>query len=134
MNKTSSLLFIAAISLNAILLSGCASVIEGRSQKIQVCTQPEVGAQCYLQNNHGKVYLSNTPGIATVPRSYQDLIITAQKPGYIESIVRIKSKTNCAAFGNVLLGGAIGAGVDCADGAAYSYPEKIVIPMHACQE
>ena len=33
------------------------------------------------------------------------------------------------AFGNILFGGVIGAGVDIATGAAYDYPELIVVEV-----
>lgn len=35
------------------------------------------------------------------------------------------SKTKGMAFGNIVFGGVIGAGVDMADGAAYDYPNEI---------
>lgn len=111
------------------LLTSCASVLTGTCQPIQVSTVPECGARCCLQNDMGQWFLPCTPGVANVHKSYQDLIITAQKPGYKDSMVRIKSCTRPAVFGNILLGGAIGAGVDVADGAAYDYPTNIVIPM-----
>lgn len=110
-------------------LSGCASMVSGTSQSIQVCTSPEVGAQCYIQNDKGRWFVPCTPSNITVHRSYQDLIITAQREGYEDTTLKIKSRTRAMAFGNIIFGGAIGAGVDCADGAAYDYPNNILIPM-----
>lgn len=33
--------------------------------------------------------------------------------------------------GNVLFGGIVGAGIDAADGAAFFYPQNILVHMHA---
>ena len=33
------------------------------------------------------------------------------------------------AFGNIIFGGAIGAGIDMADGSAYDYPKNITLEM-----
>ena len=41
----------------------------------------------------------------------------------------VKSSTKGMAFGNILLGGFIGAGVDMSTGAAYDYPDILVVDM-----
>jgi hypothetical protein len=43
--------------------------------------------------------------------------------------VAVASSTTAAVFGNVLLGGGIGAGVDIATGAAYDYPDAVAVAM-----
>lgn len=129
MMKLHSLVLCSALSLIPALLTGCASIVGGTTQTIRVNTSPECGAQCCLQNDMGKWYLPCTPATVSVHRSYGDLVITAQKPGYQTSVIRVKSRTKGMVFGNVLFGGAIGAGVDCADGAAYDYPCNVVVPM-----
>jgi hypothetical protein len=40
-----------------------------------------------------------------------------------------KSSTKGMAFGNILFGGVIGAGVDTATGAAYDYPVLITVQL-----
>jgi hypothetical protein len=122
-------LVITFVFSTLLLLTGCASIMGGRQQTVMIETTPVQGAQCYLSNDKGQWYLCSTPGAVIVHRSYSDLIITAQKPGYQEACVRLSSRTRGMVFGNVLFGGCIGAGVDCADGAAYHYPEHVVIPM-----
>jgi hypothetical protein len=44
-------------------------------------------------------------------------------------MVSVKSSTKAMAFGNILFGGVIGAGVDVATGAAYDYPTLITVVM-----
>lgn len=111
------------------LLGGCASVVDGTHQKIFIQTTPAVNATCTLSNDKGCYYLPGTPGFVVVHRSMQDLTIVAHCPGYQDKTVVVSSKTKGMLFGNLVLGGAIGAGVDCADGAAYDYPQTILIPM-----
>ena len=41
----------------------------------------------------------------------------------------MNSSTKAMAFGNILFGGPIGAGVDMASGAAYDYPNLITVMM-----
>jgi len=112
-------------SLFAILITGCASIVNGQNQPVSVSTGQVKGAACALQNNKGKWYVPNTPGSVTVQRSYQDLHVACEKKGYTPADQKVASKTKGMAFGNVLFGGVIGAGVDMADGAAYDYPNEI---------
>lgn len=42
---------------------------------------------------------------------------------------RFASNYNSASLGNVIAGGLIGAGVDAADGASYSYPDSVTVAM-----
>jgi hypothetical protein len=46
-----------------------------------------------------------------------------------DGTVYAKSDTKGMVFGNILLGGVVGAGVDIATGAAYDYPEVIAVEM-----
>jgi hypothetical protein len=49
--------------------------------------------------------------------------------GLESGLATVKSKTKGMAFGNILFGGAIGAGVDAGTGAAYDYPQLISVAM-----
>lgn len=58
------------------------------------------------------------------------LTVTCTKEGMkSDSVDAAESVTKGIAFGNILLGGIIGAGVDVGTGAAYEYPQVISIPM-----
>ncbi|MES2217109.1 MAG: hypothetical protein V4501_01725 [Pseudomonadota bacterium] len=113
-----------------ILSTGCASIVNGQNQPVSVTTSP-AGAQCSLENNKGKWYISSTPGSAVVHRSFESLAVTCTKPGYKSSLKQVASSTKGMAFGNLVFGGVIGAGVDMADGAAYDYPTDIAVNMKA---
>lgn len=115
------------------LASGCASIVNGHNQSLSVQTRSKAGTQvsganCKLSNNKG-VWFLTTPGTTTVHRSMQDLSLLCEKEGFDAGSVSSKSSTKAMAFGNILFGGVIGAGVDIATGAAYDYPELIVVEM-----
>src|SRR5690349_18713433 len=111
-----------AVVAVAAHLTGCASIVSGTSQIVSVETlQPSGrvdGASCKLENEKG-VYYVTTPGTVTVRRAYGDMSVRCEKSGMEAGVASIKSSTKGMAFGNVLFGGVIGAGVDVASGAAY---------------
>jgi hypothetical protein len=82
-----------------------------------------------LTNSRGTWFVNQTPGNANVHRDFGPLTVSCHKNGYRPAHKVFISRTKPMAFGNVLFGGAVGAGVDMADGAAYDYPSKIIIPM-----
>ena len=122
---------VAALILSCSLNAGCASIVNGDTQSVSVVTPPVTGAICSLTNNKGEWFVNNTPGSVTIHRSYQNLIVNCQKPGYDPATQTVVSKTKAMAFGNILFGGVVGAGVDTCDGAAYNYPTVIQVPMQA---
>jgi hypothetical protein len=120
------------IALAVLQLTGCASIVSGTNQPLTVETRADTGAvsgaNCKLSNNKGTWYLTS-PGSTTVNRSFEDLSISCEKPDYKTGLLTVKSSTKGMAFGNILLGGVIGAGVDVATGAAYDYPAVITVVM-----
>jgi len=114
-----------------MLTTGCASIVSGQNQSISVTTPGCSGAACEFNNDKGKWYIAATPGSVTVNRSYADLLVKCSKGDFEPVIQSVPSKTKGMAFGNILFGGIIGAGVDVANGAAYDYPTEISLP-YAC--
>lgn len=119
------LVAIAAFSL----LTGCASIVNGTTQDVSVTTPPASGAKCVLKNDRGEWYVNKTPGSTVVRRAYGPLSVDCKKAGFKETKKTVISHTKGMAFGNVIFGGVIGAGVDVATGSAYDYPQTIVVPM-----
>ena len=64
-----------------------------------------------------------------VNRAYDDLIVKCEKTGLAPGVVTVKSSTKAMAFGNIIFGGIIGAGVDVGTGAAYDYPSLITVML-----
>jgi hypothetical protein len=115
-----------------VCLSGCASIVNGHNQSVSVTTsnkgQEVAGAKCTLSNDKGTWYLSS-PGSTSVQRSYGDLSVKCDMADLPSGVRVVKSSTTAAVFGNILVGGVIGAGIDVATGAAYNYPTLIPVAM-----
>ena len=112
------------------LLGGCASVTDGYQQLVAVETFGEegrvLGAQCQLSNPKGTASL-HTPGIALVRRSFDDLTIRCEKPGFGPGEAKVASVTKPMA----ILGGLSGIAVDTGTGAAFEYPPLIKVTLGA---
>lgn len=107
----------------SLSLTGCASILTGHTENLSVETNP-AGAHCALSNDKGKWYVQNTPDKITVSESSTDLNYICQK-GTKKCSDSLHSSAKPAVFGNLLVGGIIGAAVDAETGAAFSYPTKI---------
>ena len=132
-NQTCRLAIIAVAALASLGLAGCASIVSGNTQSLSVKTldkadQELAGGKCSLTNDKGVWYLT-TPGSVTVHRSYADLVVACEAPDQEPGSTRAPSSTKAMAFGNILIGGVIGAGVDVATGAAYDYPQQITVSL-----
>lgn len=120
---------ILTLSIIPILsLSGCASVLSGTKQNVHVSTGTTYGASCALTNTKGSWVIKQTPGSVSVARSNTNLAVTCKKGG-VNGSNMIASNTNSTVFGNIIVGGLIGTGIDMADGAAYAYPSEITVAM-----
>ena len=111
------------------LITHCASLVKGSDQVITVDTPNCPGATCRLTNNDGTYFVNNTPGTVTINKSGSDLNISCYKEGNVSSAINTESNVENMAWGNILIGGIIGGGVDMATGAAYNYPNFIEHPL-----
>lgn len=130
-------LHLLALLSVAAATTGCASIVSGTTQSVSVETRnvdgaSVTGASCKLNNNKGTWFVTS-PGSTTVNRSFEALDVKCEKQGLEPGIASFKSSTKAMAFGNVLFGGPIGAGVDMASGAAYDYPNLIAVTMGRTQ-
>lgn len=115
---------VAAVALQ---ITGCASVANGTTQAIRIETttqdgKPVDGAKCSLTNDKGS-FSVDTPGSVLVHRSSSDLKIECKKDPNEPATAMAISRVTGSMFGNILLGGGIGAIVDSSNGSAYNYPE-----------
>lgn len=117
----------------ALMSTGCASIVSGQLQSLSVDTPGCPGARCELSNDKGKWFVSSTPGSVMVGRSYNNLQVVCIKGAASAAPVSVASATKGMAFGNILIGGVIGAGVDIHTGAAYDYPQTVSVPLQ-CDE
>lgn len=125
---------LCAAGLVLLQMGGCASIVTGQNQSISVQAQNQrgekvAGAQCKLSNNKGQWFVT-TPGSTVVHRSFENLAVQCEKESHEPSVTGAVSTTQAMAFGNILIGGIIGAAVDVGTGAAYDYPSMITVTMN----
>jgi hypothetical protein len=118
-----------------MLVSGCSTLTgEGTAQSISVETMERasgdriIDARCDLSNDEG-AWTVLTPGSVMVHRSNKPLSVKCQKLGYIQDYSSVDSKTKANMWGNIIIGGGIGALIDHNNGSAYAYPDVVRIPM-----
>lgn len=114
--------------LSALLLSACSSIVDGTKQEIEIQTVGAGCSRCELTNSKDTYTASCTPQKVTVKRAYGPLNISCYGPG-IQGNTESESHINPWFFGNVLIGGLIGMGVDFATAAAWDYPDSVNVQM-----
>lgn len=119
-----SLRNIALLGAAAWSLAGCATVINGVHQDLEFRSDPE-GAVVALSTGQ----TCESPCTYSVRRG-NDLRIDFRKDGYRPEFVYVQSRMGGSAFGNILLGGGIGAVVDGTNGASnHLYPSPVYIRL-----
>ena len=127
--KKLHLLFFTSL---AILISGCASIVDGGNKTVQVTSNPP-GAQFAVYNSSGKFIITQTtPAIVTLPRSDGWFVpasykLICDKEGYHSDESHIRAILSPWYFGNIIFGGLIGIViVDPATGAMWVLNKKEV--------
>lgn len=133
MTKTTFIKLPIVICLTkTILLSGCATIVEGTTQGIWVHTAQNGKSisqiDCKLENDRGKWQVV-TPDVAYVNRSATSLQIECSGKPDLFAKESIKSNSNGALIGNMAATGPIGAAIDTITGAGFSYPKQIQINL-----
>lgn len=85
-------------------------------------------AQCVLKNSRG-VWEGTTPCVVAVHRSADDLMVDCKKDGMSEGFLRGVSSAAGSMWGNIILGGGIGAIIDHNKGNGYNYPDDLHVEM-----
>jgi len=113
------------------LASGCATITADKSQPMTLQTTCDGkvvnGATCELFNSKG-VFVVQTPGSTSVRKSFGTMTINC-KLDEARGTLAIDSSSNVNTWGNLLVGGVVGAVVDASTGAGYDYAPSVVIAM-----
>lgn len=110
-------------------LAACSSIIEGRHQRLAVETVP-AGADCLLERE-GDVLgrINPTPGNVKIEKTRQDIQVTCSLEGFDPVVYVNRSDIAAATFGNAVVGGLPGWGVDAGLGADNMYNAYIRVDM-----
>ena len=115
--------------LPLVCFTSCATITRGVHEKLIVTSDPP-GANVALSTGERGV----TPAKFVKERRTETFTVTVSKPGYASQTVKVESKFGGtgggAMAGNLLLGGAIGMGVDAGTGAYKSlYPNPVSVHL-----
>ena len=111
------------------MFTGCASVMNDSNHPMKLETktadgQVVNGADCKVTNDYGSISIKSGD-TAQVRRSSKDLDITCVHPKNPDARARAISRANAGMWGNIIIGGGIGAIIDHNKGTAYTYPTWI---------
>ena len=116
----------AALLAVCILISGCASIVDGGAETVRINSDPP-GAKVSIFDKQGKaITTQTTPASISLKRhsgyfSGEKYKLVFENPGYYPSETFIQSNLNGWYFGNFLFGGLIGLFiVDPATGAMWT--------------
>ena len=111
----------ALLSLSLfIVLSGCATIMNGTTQDIEIRTDPSNADILVDRRQHFR-----SPAIVTMKRK-DDHTVEISRQGYQKERVEIKGDMSLAVAGDFLAGGFIGYGIDAATGAQRRLVPEIV--------
>ena len=112
---------VSVLTMSAMLFSqGCASIINGTTQKVAIASQP-VGATVTIDDQLYGI----TPVIAKLKRGSEHTVVI-EVPGYEQAKFTLTKKISGWVFGNILIGGIIGFGIDAYSGGLYTLsPEQL---------
>ena len=113
------------------LTTGCSTIVSSNNQTVSVKAMHEnkevLGAVCTLQNSKGE-WTTVTPQSVNIRKAWGDLNTTCRKSGAVGTKV-IASSAEASTFGNIIIGGGIGALVAAGTGNGYSYPDSFTVDM-----
>ena len=118
---------IAAV-LGSLLVSACASIIDGTTQQIAIESTPP-GATCDFSRQGTVIGQTTTPGGVVVQKTKHNIQVSCQKEGYETTTATLKSGVAGATWGNIILGGGIGWAIDSASGSDNKYEEYVSVSM-----
>ena len=104
-----------------VMFSGCATILDGDTQKISVNSNPAQHVKFELD---GKQY--TTPSIILLKREKKDKIINIED-NKCKKQVLLNKKINPTFFVNILSGGALGSTTDASTGAMWKYDDNVNI-------
>ncbi|EOR09457.1 hypothetical protein [Acinetobacter genomosp. 15BJ] len=114
----------------ALSLSGCASIISGKTQTMTFQSTPELSDITILNRDGKKIHVGKAPITVSLNRGAGFFVperytVIFEKEGYEKKEIKVTSSMNGWYIGNILFGGVIGLLIiDPATGAMYSLNTK----------
>lgn len=106
-----------------LLLGGCASMLNGSDETVTVMADRP--SACTVTNDKGSYPVTATPATITVHRSAKPLLVACRTlDGRTAQAVAAAEDHTVASFAT---GGLIGRAIDTDSGAAFDYPNAILV-------
>jgi len=99
---------------------GCATIMHGTYQEIQVMSSPDEAEVWIDGANYAK-----TPARINLSRK-DKYVLTIKKEGYKDATVKVDRKSSAWIIGNVIFGGIVGCVIDNISGGAYELSPEIL--------
>jgi hypothetical protein len=123
---------IAGVAAAGLMLSGCATVFDGTTQKIYVNSSPP-GARCdFFRKGETIANVPSTPGFVKIQKTKDDIDITCKKDGFTDAAYHNHSGVAGATFGDIaggILTGGIAWAVDSGTGADNKYDGSVNVTL-----
>ena len=129
------LILLLIMGIILFVFTGCSTIANGTIQQIPINSSPQgadliITKDIKLYNIHGQyvtttkdtVIVNKTPYMFNAKRK-EDYTIFLKKLNYNDFSLKMSKRVNPAIFGNLMMGGVIGIGVDMSNGSA-----NIIIP------
>lgn len=118
------------IAFGALSLAGCASIVDGRPDTINIMTSDGSPAWAQITSRTGTQTLV-LPTLLTVPKSCRDVTIQVLEDRYNKQSYAVASSgVNPWIIGNVVFGGIPGLIVDGATGAMCTYDNSVIVQLN----
>ncbi len=124
-------LAVVAATACLTLLSGCALILDGTTEDVEIGSNPQ-GANCIIKHEEDGLVVARieeTPQTIELDKTKHDLRVECTKQGYGSGVGHMESGVDSATLGNILIGGVIGWGVDSATGADNDYPDRVTVTL-----
>jgi hypothetical protein len=123
----------AVLCTSAFVFGGCASITGSEMQPVTLSTKTPDGqavdkANCTLKNDKG-AWEGTSPGVVSVHKSAEDLMVECKKEGFADGFLRAISRAAGGMWGNIIFGGGVGAIIDHNKGNGYDYPNDLPVKM-----
>lgn len=136
------LILLLITGLILLVFTGCSTIANGTIQQIPINSSPQ-GAELiitkdiklyningqYVTTTKDTVIINKTPYMFNAKRK-EDYTIFLKKLNYNDYVLKTSKKVNPAIFGNLMLGGVIGIGIDMTNGSAnIIMPERLDVSL-----
>ena len=121
-----------------IIVSGCASIVDGTTQNVKVDSNP-AGAEIYVGAKTSKGIVDQrkvgvTP-MKTVALPRKDGVLILKKEGYSDAVVIPKREMNGWVWGDIVMLSLLSTSIDTSTGAAKEIdPDEFFVEMHRTAE